>query len=130
MMIRKFSPATVPPPFARYNHAVEVSAGARLIFCSGQLGVRPDGSVPDTVAAQAEQCFENVRLILADAGLGFADVVRVNAYVTGREHMKGYMEVRDRLFGDPPPASTLMIVAGFTREEFLVEVEVVAARSE
>ena len=37
--------------------------------------------------------------------------------------MKGYMEVRDRFVADPPPASTLMIVSGFTRPEFLVEVE-------
>jgi enamine deaminase RidA (YjgF/YER057c/UK114 family) len=41
--------------------------------------------------------------------------------------MAGYMAVRDRMAGTPPPASTLMIVSGFTRPEFLVEVEVVAA---
>ena len=39
------------------------------------------------------------------------------------------MSVRDRMVGDPPPASTLMIVSGFTRPEFLVEIEVVAAGS-
>ncbi len=55
--------------------------------------------------------------------------MRINAYVTAREHMKGYMSVRDRMVADPPPASTLMIVSGFTREEFKVEVEVVAARA-
>jgi enamine deaminase RidA (YjgF/YER057c/UK114 family) len=55
--------------------------------------------------------------------------VRVNAFVTAREHMKGYMVVRDRYVGTPPPASTLVIVSGFTRPEFLVEVEVVAASS-
>jgi enamine deaminase RidA (YjgF/YER057c/UK114 family) len=53
--------------------------------------------------------------------------VRINAYVTERAHMRPYMDVRDRLFADPAPASTLMIVAGFTRPEFKVEVEVVAA---
>jgi enamine deaminase RidA (YjgF/YER057c/UK114 family) len=41
--------------------------------------------------------------------------------------MAGYMKVRDRHVGNPPPASTLMIVAGFTRPEFLVEVEAIAA---
>ena len=40
------------------------------------------------------------------------------------------MDVRDRLFADPAPASTLMIVSGFARPEFKVEVEVVAAASD
>jgi enamine deaminase RidA (YjgF/YER057c/UK114 family) len=53
--------------------------------------------------------------------------VRINAYVTDRAHMRPYMDVRDRVVGDPPPASTLMIVSGFTRPEFKVEVEVIAA---
>jgi enamine deaminase RidA (YjgF/YER057c/UK114 family) len=61
--------------------------------------------------------------------MGLEDVVRINAYVTKREHMAGYMAVRDRTFGEPPPASTLMIVSGFTRPEFLVEIEVVAAKA-
>jgi enamine deaminase RidA (YjgF/YER057c/UK114 family) len=43
--------------------------------------------------------------------------------------MRPYMNVRDRLFPQPSPASTLMIVTGFTREEFKVEVEVLAARA-
>jgi enamine deaminase RidA (YjgF/YER057c/UK114 family) len=42
--------------------------------------------------------------------------------------MAGYMAVRDRRVSNPPPASTLMIVTGFTREAFKVEVEAVAAK--
>jgi enamine deaminase RidA (YjgF/YER057c/UK114 family) len=126
-MLRPLAPPSIRPPFARYSHAIEVAAGARLVFVSGQLGVNPDDTVPPTVEGQAERCFENIAAILAEAGLGLADIVRVNAFVTAREHMKGYMSVRDRLVGDPPPASTLMIVTGFTRPEFLVEIEVVAA---
>jgi enamine deaminase RidA (YjgF/YER057c/UK114 family) len=57
-------------------------------------------------------------------------VVRINAFVTERAHLKAYMAVRDRLFAAPYPASTLMIVAGFARPEFVVEVEVVAARAD
>ena len=65
--------------------------------------------------------------VLAEAGLGLEDVVRINAYVTDRACMKAYMDVRDRLVADPPPASTLMIVSGFSRPEFKVEIEVIAA---
>lgn len=126
-MLRPLRPQSIRPPFARYSHAIEVAAGARLVFVSGQLGVKPDDTVPSTVEDQAEQCFRNIAAILLEAGLGLADIVRIDAFVTAREHMKGYMSVRDRLIGDPPPASTLMIVSGFTRPEFLVEIEVVAA---
>ncbi len=126
-MLRFLTPATIKPPFARYSHGVEVPAGKRLVLCSGQLGIGPDDTVPEDVGAQAELCFANIAAILAEAGLGLDDIVRINAYVTDRVHMRGYMDVRDRLFADPAPASTLMIVSGFTRPEFKVEVEVTAA---
>jgi enamine deaminase RidA (YjgF/YER057c/UK114 family) len=126
-MVQPLNPPTIRPPFARYSHGVEVPPGTRLVYCSGQLGVGPDDAVPAGVEAQAELCFANIAAILGEAGLTLAHVIRVNAYVTAREHLKGYMAVRDRLVGTPPPASTLMIVSGFARPEFLVEVEVVAA---
>jgi len=129
-MKRALNPADIRAPFARYSHAVEVPAGARLVFASGQLGIGPDETVPATVEGQAELCFANIGVILAEAGMDFDDVVRIDAYVTRREDMAGYMAVRDRTVGEPPPASTLMIVSGFTRPEFLVEVEVVAARAD
>ena len=106
-MARPLNPPTIRAPFARYSHGVAVPAGARLVVCSGQLGIGPDDRVPDGVEAQAELCFDNIAAILHEAGLTLADVVRVNAYVTAREHMKGYMAVRDRRVGTPPPASTL-----------------------
>ena len=128
-MLSHLTPANLRRPFARYSHGVEVAAGARLVFCSGQLGVGQDDVIPAGVEAQAELCFENIGAILGAAGLGLSDIVRINAYVTAREHMAGYMAVRDRVVGDPPPASTLMIVSGFTRPEFVVEVEAIAAAS-
>jgi 2-iminobutanoate/2-iminopropanoate deaminase len=124
---RPLAVSGIAAPLAAYSHGVEVAPGARLVFCSGQLGQDVKGGVPDGCEAQAELCFRNVAAILASAGMGLADVVRINAFVTARAHMAPYMRVRDRLFAGSPPASTLMIVGGFTREEFVVEVEVVAA---
>ena len=126
-MFRFLTPKTIKPPFARYSHGVEVPAGKRLVLCSGQLGIGPDDAVPDDVGAQAELCFANIAAILAEAGLGLKDIVRINAYVTDRSYLRAYMDVRDRLFSDPAPASTLMIVTGFARPEFKVEIEVIAA---
>ena len=127
-MLDRLAPPSLHPPFARYAHGVAVPAGARLVFCSGQLGIAPDGMVPPDVEGQAALCFDNIAAILAEAGMALADIVRINAYVTARDHMAGYMAARDRIVASPPPASTLMIVGGFTRPEFLVEIEAVAAK--
>ena len=123
------TPPVIRPPFARYSHAVEVAAGARLLFASGQLGLAPDDALPEGAEAQAERCFANLDAILAEAGMTRAAVVRLNAFVTDRAHMAGYMAARDRWCAEipAPPASTLVIVSGFTRPEFLVEVEMIAA---
>ncbi len=125
-MARPLNPAGIRAPFGRYSHGIAVARPGPMVFCSGQLGVGPDDMVPDTVSAQAELCFRNIAAILAEAGLGMGDIVRLNAFVTRREDMKDYMAVRDRFVADPPPASTLTIVSGFTRPEFLVEVEATA----
>ena len=126
-MLKFLLPKTIRAPFARYSHGVEVPAGKRLVFCSGQLGVGANDTIPEDVGAQAELCFSNIAAILGDVGLSLKDVVRINAYVTDRAFMRGYMDVRDRLFAEPAPASTLMIVSGFTRPEFKVEIEAIAA---
>lgn len=126
--MRALSPSSIQPPFARYSHGIAVPAGKRLVFTSGQLGIAADNTVPGDCEAQADLCFANIAKILAEDGMTLADVVRVNAWVTGREHLPGYMKSRDKQFPGTPPASTLMIVSGFARPEFVVEIEVVAAK--
>lgn len=122
-------PAGIAPPFARYSHGVLLPAGARLIATSGQLGLAADGTVPSGAMAQAQLCFANLDAILAEAGADRTHVVRINAFVTDRTHMSGYMAARDEWLADVTalPASTLMIVSGFTRPEFKVEIELLAA---
>jgi 2-iminobutanoate/2-iminopropanoate deaminase len=120
-------PKDIHPPFAPYSHGVVIPPGQRLVFCSGQLGIAADATVPADCAGQTRLCFENVAAILREAGLGLEHIVRINAYVSGREHLPEYMGVRNALFAAPCPASTLMIVSGFARPEFLVEIEVIAA---
>jgi enamine deaminase RidA (YjgF/YER057c/UK114 family) len=129
-LFRHLVPKTIRAPFARYSHAVEIPAGARWLVCSGQLGIAANDQIPDAAEDQAVLCFEAIGACLAEARMSFADIVRVNAYVTDRAHMAAYMAVRDRYVEEPPPASTLVIVTGFTRPEFKVEVEAIAAKAE
>jgi len=127
--MRPLDPPAIRPPFARYAHGIEVPAGYRLVVTSGQLGVRPDDTVAEDARGQAAQCFANIAAILAEAGMGPEHVIRINAFVTDRAEMAGYMAARDAWLAgvEEPPASTLVIVSGFTRPEFKVEVEVTAA---
>ena len=94
-----------------------------------RVALGADGAVPEDVGAQAEICFANIDAILRAGGASRADVVRINAFVTDRAHMADYMAARDAWLAEVTrlPASTLVIVSGFTREEFKVEIEVVAA---
>jgi enamine deaminase RidA (YjgF/YER057c/UK114 family) len=130
--MRPLNPAAIAPPFARYSHGVELPAGQRIVRTSGQLGLAADGTVPEGSRAQAEVIFGNLDSILAEAGMGRADVFHLSAFVTDRRHMAGYMAARDAWLAEVPgdclPSSTLMIVSGFTREEFVVEIELWAAK--
>lgn len=128
-MAKPLTPSSIREPFARYSHGMEVPAGHRLVFTSGQLGIAQDQTIPVDVESQTRLCFQNIGAILNDAGMGFENIIRINAFVTDRKYLPGYMKTRDEFTADPPPASTLMIVSGFAREEFVVEVEVVAAKA-
>ena len=127
--MKELTPDAIRPPFARYAHGVEIPASWRIVQTAGQLGIRADGSVPEDARTQAEVCFANIAEILAAAGMGRGDIAHLSTYVTDRAHLPGYMEARDAFLADAGrlPSSTLLIVSGFTRPEFKVEVEVMAA---
>lgn len=126
-MKQPLTPASLAPPFGQYSHGMKAAAQGVLVT-SGQLGVAPDGSVPEDAVEQARICFESIAAILHEGGLSMANVVRLNAFVTDRRYMPAYMKARDEALADCPvkPASTLLIVSGFSRPEFLVEVEATA----
>lgn len=126
-MKTKLSPVGLSAPFGRYSHGILAPAG-RVLVTSGQLGLHADGTIPPDARSQADLCFAAIDAILRAAGAGRTDIVRLNAFVTDRIHMPAYMAARDTFMAgvEPPPASTLVIVSGFTKPEFLVEVEATA----
>jgi enamine deaminase RidA (YjgF/YER057c/UK114 family) len=127
-MLRRIIPDAISAPLANYSHATEVPPNARWLYVSGQLGIAPDGSVPDTFVAQAEACFANLLAILSEAGMGMPDLVRLNAYLVDPDDLGAYMAVRDRHVAKPPPASTLLIVHALARPQFKIEIEAIAAQ--
>ena len=129
-MLQRLNPSGISPPAANYSHATLVPPAARWLYASGQLGVRPDGTVPDGAAEQAEQAFASVLTILAEGGMDAGDIVRITAFLTDLADRAAYMAVRDRHVGAPPPASTLVVVRALALPVFKIEIEVVAARSD
>jgi enamine deaminase RidA (YjgF/YER057c/UK114 family) len=107
-----------------------VPAGHRLVFVAGQLGIDRDDRIPADSEAQADICFANIAAILAEDGMTMANIVRLSVYVTAREHMAGYRRARDKHFPGTPPTTTLIMVAGLVRPEFVVEIEAIAAAPE
>jgi 2-iminobutanoate/2-iminopropanoate deaminase len=126
-MRQHLSPAEIRPPFGRYHHLVAVEGATRLAFLSGQLGIRPDSSIPETVEEQAEVAFANIDACLAAAGLGRRHVTRLTTYLTDAEYRRAYMQIRDAWVADPPPASTLLVVKALALPAFRIEIEAIAA---
>ncbi len=126
MPIISHAPGTVSAPMGGYSHGVEVPAGTRLLFVSGQIPERPDGTVPDGFEAQCEAAWRNVLAVLAAAGMGPANLVKVTTFLTHADQAEANSRIRRRMIGDARPALTVMI-ARTLQPEWLLEIEAVAA---
>lgn len=125
--IRHGNPPALPTPVG-YSQVVE-AIGGRTVYVSGQVALDAENRLVGAggFAAQARQCFENLRGALAASGLGFEHVVKLGLSVTDVAHLATLRVVRDE-FVDParPSASTPIQAAALVRPECLVEVEVEA----
>jgi len=127
-MLTRITPPEIAPPAANYSHATLVPPGARWLYLSGQVGIAPDGTIPDDVAKQTEICFRNILPLLAEVDMAPADLVRLNTYLVDAADRDRYMAVRDRHVGTPPPGSTLLVVAALANPRYRIEIEAVAAK--
>jgi enamine deaminase RidA (YjgF/YER057c/UK114 family) len=129
---RFLNPSSLPPSRG-YTQVVEVPAGHRLVYLSGQVPLDSTGALRGGTdfRSQARQVFENLRAGLAAVGADFEDVVKLNFYVLDMRHLTALREVRDRYVNAAaPPASTLVQVSGLFRDDVLLEIEAIAAVSE
>lgn len=125
-MIRHLTRPDRMPPVNGYSH-VTLATGT-VVHVSGQVPVRPDGSVVEgDVAAQTEQVFLNLETALRAAGATWSDVVKMSYFLVDIADLPQVRGVRDR-FLDPDglPASSLVQVAGLVNPAFRVEIDAVA----
>jgi reactive intermediate/imine deaminase len=101
------------------------------IYVSGQVAYNAAGQLvgEGDITAQTRQVFDNIKAVLAAAGAGLEDVVKINTYITDQSKFMEMLEVRKEIFGANPPASTAVVVAGLAFPGLLLEVEAIAIKS-
>jgi 2-iminobutanoate/2-iminopropanoate deaminase len=117
-------PVKSPPAVGPYNHAVRIGA---LLFCSGQIPIDPatGNIVSGGIKAQTARALENVRAILEDQKLTFANVVKSTVFLTDLADFAGMNEVYAQHFTADFPARSTVQVAALPKGAN-VEIEVVA----
>ena len=113
------APAAIGP----YVHAVAVGD---LLFTSGQIPLTQDGTMPEGIAAQTEQVFDNLAAVLDAAGTGLDRVVKATVFVTDLGDFATLNAVYEKRFGTHKPARSTVQVAALPRGA-KVEIELVVS---
>ncbi|MCC6827335.1 MAG: RidA family protein [Novosphingobium sp.] len=133
-MKRYLNPPTVETPKGPYSQGLEIAPNARWVYVAGQGGSHPDGSMAETLEAQAEQALRNILHVLADAGMDADDIVRMTTYVVtdkrGMDLIIPISKARAAVLGDARPTGTMVVVSGFALPQMLIEIDAVAARAD
>lgn len=117
----KNAPAAIGP----YSQAIDTGS---FVFASGQIPVDPaTGEIPDGITAQTARALENVKGLLAEAGLTLADVVKTTVFLADMAHFGAMNEVYAQAFPAPFPARSAVAVRELPKG-VLVEIEVIAVR--
>lgn len=122
MIPQPVSVSALPPQNTTYSQAVRLGD---LIFVSGQLGVRPDGTVPETFFEQVRQALDNVATVLTAAGSSLSLVAKVNIYITDFSKLGEMNRIYPEYFAHRPAKTTVEIAR--LDKNAQIEIEVVAA---
>jgi len=98
------------------------------IYVSGQIAYDSDGKLvgEGDMKVQTRQVFDNIRDVLESAGSSLKDIVKITTYITDGSKFMDMLAVRSEIFGNDPPASTAVVVAGLAFPALLIEVEAIA----
>lgn len=115
------------PWAANAGIAQGVRSGDR-IYVSGQVAFDRDGKLvgEGDMTAQTRQVFANIAAVLAEAGAGLDDVVKITAFITDMDQYRDYAAARAEAFPNVLPASATVTTPALVLPELLVEVEAIA----
>ena len=122
------NPDGVVKPASNYVQAVVHKAAAERIVISGQLGLRPDGSLEQGLEAQMRRAWSNLFAVMRAAGFEREDLIRATIYVTEPGQVALYRKVRDEMLDGHRCANTYLEISGLAAPEFVVEIEGEAVR--
>lgn len=116
-----------PAPIGPYSQAI-VTGG--FLFVSGQIPMNPATGeiISSDIKAEARQVMENIRAILSEAGVGFADIVKTSIFLTDMQSFAQVNEVYGTYFTDQFPARETVQVAALPKN-VNVEISVIAIKS-
>src|SRR6266446_316187 len=115
-------------PSGVFSHATAIEAKGRLVFISGMVARRLDGTMAGVgdIEVQTRQVCENLKAAVEAAGGTMDDICRVDVYVRNMEHFDQIHKVRREYFKAPAPASTMVEVSKFTSPDYLIEISAIA----
>ena len=113
-----------------FSQAVQVSEHSRVLFCSGQTAIGPDGAPPatDDMGEQVSTAMANLRTVLAGAEMELADIVRLTLYTTDVDALFAVYGSVGEALAPNLPAMTVIGVTRLAFPELKVEIEATAAR--
>jgi enamine deaminase RidA (YjgF/YER057c/UK114 family) len=113
-------------PNGHFAHAT--TASGRLVFISGMTARNAEGGITGVgdVAAQTHQVCQNLQAAVEAAGGTLDDIARVDVYVRDIGDFDAIHAVRRQYFTGVAPASTMVEVSGFVKEEYLIEINAIA----
>ena len=111
-----------------YTQLMKVTGAQTLLFLAGQVPYDAEGRPAHRgdFLAQARNVFGAVKAHVEAAGGTLADVVKITTYVTDMCYRMDFRTVRDEVFGQRGPASTLVQVCSLSHPDYLIEVEAIA----
>ena len=126
-MRKVIQPKSLNDPRPRYSQGILTESG-RLLFIAGQTASDKDGNVvgEGDIEAQARQVFKNLIAVLQEVSGSLDNLVMTTTYITDRKYREGYNRVRGEYYKKSHPTSTLVIVKGLARKEYLIEIAGVA----
>ena len=107
-------------------HALEVRGAERMLFVSGTMGLRPDFSAPPTLEEQLECVWNNLRAILASAGMTVDNIVRLTSYLRDASYAEANAQARIAALGERRIPTTAIVVETL-QPDWLIELEIIAA---
>ena len=115
-------------PSGVFSHATMIEAKGRLVFISGMVARRADGTMAGIgdIEAQTRQVCENLKVAVEAAGGTLDDICRVDVYIRNMEHFAAIHKVRAEYFREPLPASTMVEVTKMTSPDALIEISAIA----